>query len=167
MLQKNCLKGKVNLLIKVHCCLILRHYQSQPNIQWQSSWEATAINIKARHSINKKLMTHRGARCGGLVVKSCLTPCKPMDHHLPGSSLHGILQARILEWVAISVSKGSFQPKHRIQASWITGDLLHFRQILYHLSHQGGLKGEMMFSVFSNKVFLIKVCASIFRHTTS
>ena len=33
--------------------------------------------------------------------------CNPMDHSLPGSSVHGILQARILEWVAMSSSKGS------------------------------------------------------------
>ena len=115
MLQKNCLKRRVNLFIKVHCCLILRHYQSQPNTQWQPSWEATAINIKARHSINKKLMTHRGSRYGGLVVKSCLTLCKPMDHHLPNSSLHGILQVRRLEWVAISISKWPSQPGDQTQ----------------------------------------------------
>ena len=36
-----------------------------------------------------------------LVVQSCLTLCDPMDYSLPGSSVHGILQARILEWVAI------------------------------------------------------------------
>ena len=33
-------------------------------------------------------------------LKSCLTLCNPMDYSLPGSSVHGILQARILEWVA-------------------------------------------------------------------
>ena len=38
------------------------------------------------------------------VSQSCLTLCDPTDHSLPGSSVHGILQARILEWVAISFS---------------------------------------------------------------
>ena len=38
------------------------------------------------------------------MLQSSLTPCNPMDHGLPGSSVHGILQARILEWVAISFS---------------------------------------------------------------
>ena len=37
-------------------------------------------------------------------LQSCLTLCDPMDHGPPGSSVHGILQARILEWVAISFS---------------------------------------------------------------
>ena len=38
-------------------------------------------------------------------LESCLTLCDPMDHGLPGSPVHGILQARTLEWVAISFSK--------------------------------------------------------------
>ena len=50
---------------------------------------------------------------------------------LPGSSVHGILQARVLEWVAISFSRGSSWPK-----DW-TPDLPHCRQILYCLSHRG------------------------------
>ena len=41
---------------------------------------------------------------------SCLTLCNPMDYSLPGSSVRGIFQARILEWVAISYSRGSSQP---------------------------------------------------------
>ena len=39
------------------------------------------------------------------VVQSCLTLCDPMDSSLPGSSVHGIFQAIILEWVAISFSQ--------------------------------------------------------------
>ena len=42
-----------------------------------------------------------------LVTQPCLTLCDPMDYSPPGSSVHGILQARIWEWVAISSSKGS------------------------------------------------------------
>ena len=45
------------------------------------------------------------------VAQSCLTLCDPMDRSLPGSSIHGILQARILEWVAIFSSRGSSQPR--------------------------------------------------------
>ena len=44
-----------------------------------------------------------------LVSQSCLTLFDPMDCSPPGSSVHGILQARILEWVAISISRGSSQ----------------------------------------------------------
>ena len=46
-----------------------------------------------------------------LVLQQCLTPCDPMDCSPPGSSVHGILQARILEWVAIPFFKGSSQPR--------------------------------------------------------
>ena len=45
--------------------------------------------------------------CACLVTQSCLTLCDPMDCSLPGSSIHGFLQARILEWVAIPFSRGS------------------------------------------------------------
>ena len=45
------------------------------------------------------------------VAQSCPTLCNPMDYSPPGSSVHGILQARILEWVAISFSRGSSEPR--------------------------------------------------------
>ena len=44
------------------------------------------------------------------VTQSCLTLCDPMNYSLPGSSVHGILQVRILEWVAISFCRGFSQP---------------------------------------------------------
>ena len=44
------------------------------------------------------------------LLQSCMNLCNPMDHSPPGSSVHGILQARILEWVAIPFSRESFQP---------------------------------------------------------
>ena len=45
-----------------------------------------------------------------LVAQPCPTLCDPIDRSLPGSSVHGILQARILEWVDVPFSRGSFQP---------------------------------------------------------
>ena len=53
------------------------------------------------------------------VLQSCSTLCEPMDCSPLGSSVHGILQTRILEWVAIPFSKGSSQPRDR---TW----LFHF-----------------------------------------
>ena len=55
-----------------------------------------------------------------LVMSDCLWP---MDSSPPDSSVHGILQARILEWVAISFFRGSFQPRDRTQVSCIAGGL--------------------------------------------
>ena len=50
-----------------------------------------------------------------LVAWLCPTLCEPMDCSQPGSSVHGILQARILEWVAIPLSRGSSWPRDQIQ----------------------------------------------------
>ena len=49
------------------------------------------------------------------VTQSCLTLCDPMDCSLPGSSIHGIFQARVLEWVAPAFSRGSSLPRDRTQ----------------------------------------------------
>ena len=54
-------------------------------------------------------------------VKSCLTLCNPMDCSLPSFPIHGVFQARILEWVAISFSRGSSPPRGRTQVSSIAG----------------------------------------------
>ena len=51
----------------------------------------------------------------------CPTLCDPMDYSPPGSSVHGIFQAWILEWVAISFSRGSFGPRDRTQVSPVVG----------------------------------------------
>ena len=55
------------------------------------------------------------------VTQSCLTLCYPMDCSLPGSSVHGIFQARVLEWVAISFSRGSSQPRDQTWVSLTAG----------------------------------------------
>ena len=55
------------------------------------------------------------------VAQLCLTLCNPMHCSLPASSLHGILQVRILEWVAISFSRGSSWPRDLTRVSCIAG----------------------------------------------
>ena len=69
------------------------------------------------------------------VVLQPLSPdqlfCHPMDSSLPGSSIHGSHQARILGWVAVPFSKRSSQPRDRIHVSCIG------RQVLYQLSYRG------------------------------
>ena len=56
--------------------------------------------------------------CSCLVAQLCLNLCDPMDYSPPGSSVHRILQARILEGVAVSSSRGSFQPKDQTLVSF-------------------------------------------------
>ena len=64
-----------------------------------------------------------------------------MDWGPPGSSVHGILHARIPEWVAISVSRGSSQPRDQTPISCVS---CIGRRILYHLSHQWSPQTEPM-----------------------
>ena len=56
--------------------------------------------------VHLRLLTSRSITIK-VCPQSCWTLCDPMDCSLPGSSIHGIFQARILEWVAISFSRGS------------------------------------------------------------
>ena len=67
-----------------------------------------------------------GLSIGSVHAQSCLTLCDPMDCSLPGPSVHGVFQARMLEWVAISYSRRSSQPRDQGHVSCIG------RQILYH-----------------------------------
>ena len=56
-----------------------------------------------------------------LVTQLCLTLCDPMDCSLPGSSVLGVAQARVLEWVAIPSCRGSSRPRDQTQVSCIAG----------------------------------------------
>jgi len=64
--------------------------------------------------------------CCSSGTKSCITVCNPVDCSPPGSSVHGISQTRILQWVAIPFSRGSPWPRDRTHVSCIG------RWILYH-----------------------------------
>ena len=64
------------------------------------------------------------------VTQSCLTLCDPTDCSLPGSSIHGIFQARVLEWVAIPFSRGSSQPRDQTQVSHMAGGFWATREAL-------------------------------------
>ena len=57
-----------------------------------------------------------------LVAQLCPTLCNPMDFGLPGSSVHGILQARILEWIAIPFSKTFIELKKKKKKSHISSE---------------------------------------------
>ena len=67
-----------------------------------------------------------------LVTQSCLTLCDYMDCNLPGSSVHGIFQARVLEWIAILFFRGSFWLRDQTWVSCITGEFF-----TVCLRHQG------------------------------
>ena len=83
---------------------------------------------------DRSLVPKNGWKGKVLVPQSCPTLYDPMDCSPPGSSVQGILQARILEWIAIPFSRGSSQPRDWTEVSCISG------RFLYHLSHQGSSK---------------------------
>ena len=83
------------------------------------------------------------------LLQSCLTLCHPKDCSPSGSSVHGILQARILEWVAILFSRGYSQPR-----GWNPGPL-HCRQTLYQLSHKGSCKSVLPFFCIVENCFYL------------
>ena len=90
---------------------------------WQSPGSPLNMFLKLLqpcflHLLNKKMKVK--------VAQSCPTPCDPMDY-----TVHVILQARILQWVAFPFSRGIFPTQG------LNPGLLHCRQILYQLSHQG------------------------------
>ena len=78
------------------------------------------------HEIQRRLLLGRKAminlkKSESEVSQSCPTLCDPMDCSLPGFSIHGIFQARVPDWVALSFSRGSSQPRDRTWVSCIAG----------------------------------------------
>ena len=91
--------------------------------------------VSEEHNVSEAfiLFTFPPALCV-LVIQSCPTPCNPWTTgSLPGSSACGILQARILEWVAIPFSRGSSRPRDRTRVSC----LLHWQAGSSPLGHLG------------------------------
>ena len=78
--------------------------------------------VCCNYSIQLCLCTRKSSDCGsGLVTKSCPALCDPVDCSLSGSSVHGISQARRLEWVAISPSRESSWPRDWTHVSCLAG----------------------------------------------
>ena len=92
-----------------------------------------------------------------LVAQSCLTLCSPMACSPPGSSVHGILQARILEWAAILSSRGSSQPRDRTQVSHIAG-----RFFTFWATSNGYEWGAIAFSGLTCYIFINLTIGGIF-----
>ena len=100
--------GPTSLLI--YCSLLLPHRERKNGSR---KWSYSCF---IRHSLALCWMS---PLC--ICAQSCLTLWDSMDCSLPGLSVHGISQARILEWVAISSSRGSSQPRDQICVSCVSG----------------------------------------------
>ena len=101
-----------------------------------------------------------------LVAHSCPDICDPLDCSPPGSSVHGIFQARILEWVAIPFSRGSSQPRDWTQVScmsgrfftiWATRETQQCRASYFDVlvDHVHFLFEKCFFSYFANFSFML------------
>ena len=110
-------------LILITYCNNFPHYQpSSPEqyICYSSSLHWYAVIIQSPQFIHLVLYS----LCFCLVAKLCPTLCNPVDCNPPDSSVHGISQARTLEWVAMPFSRASSQPRDQTQVSCIAGRFL-------------------------------------------
>ena len=90
---------------------------------WEAFLGKVTFELSFQSEITKPILPSEepSADTPCVCAQSCLALCDPMDCSPPGSYLHGILQARILEWVAIHSSSGSSQPMYQTWVSSITG----------------------------------------------
>ena len=88
--------------------------------QEQTSMDDSHAEVEIKPQLKPRGSVAKEGR-KGKVAQSCPTLCDPMDCSLPGFSVHGIFQVRVLEWVAISFSRGSSWPRDRTQVSHIVG----------------------------------------------
>ena len=91
------------------------------------------------------------------LLQLCPTLCDPKDCSPPGSSVHGILQARILQWVAISFSRGSFLPRDQTHEPL----LLQWQVDFLPLNHQGRPK-HLVFKYLLCKHLVFTWCLRVF-----
>ena len=92
-------------------------------ISWPKYWSFSFSISPSNELISFRMdwLSDRSEVKWSEVAQLCLTLCNPVDCSLPGSSLHGILQARILEWVTTSSSWGSSWPRDQTLVSHIAG----------------------------------------------
>ena len=101
---------------------VTMHRQVWPIRLLMSAWCAAELSLP--ESVED---LHEGHRTRAELLP--LTLCNPLDCSPPGSSVHGIFQARTLEWDAISSSRGSYRPRDRTEVSYVS---CIGRWILYH-----------------------------------
>ena len=109
------------LLLSRFSCVRLwgcvRPHRRQPTrlrLPWDSPGKNTGVGCRV-------LLQCRKVKLWREVAQSCPTLCDPMDCNLSGSSVHEIFQAKVLEWIAISFSRGSSRPRSQTRVSRIAG----------------------------------------------
>ena len=110
----------------LYCENVLRKPNSKSEWGWEESLGENEYMYMCGQVPLLSTVTLLISYCVVLVALSCLTLCNSTDYSPSGSSVHGILQARILEWVAMPSSRRSFQPRDRTQVSTLQADSLLF-----------------------------------------
>ena len=95
------------------------------NVSSPEGFGEKKVNLNQQNYERRMVLTHFMRVCVCSVVQSCLTLCRPVNCSPPGSSVSGISQARILEWVAISFSMRPSQPRDQTQVSCIGSWILY------------------------------------------
>ena len=125
-------------------------------ISWQQSLSAGILEPKKIKYATIFTFSPFKGTCAvlRLVTQFCQTLCDPIDSSRLGFLVRGVLQARILEWVAISFSRGSDLPTAVIELGSSA-----LQAILYRLSHQQSLNDKTLYKpnyILGFKIFLIK-----------
>ena len=85
----------------------------------QRVWCAACEDVFIQCFLSEMISSNPGAAAAKL-LQLCVTLCDPMDCSLPGSSVHRILKARIVEWVAVPSSRGSSLPRDQTHISYMS-----------------------------------------------
>ena len=125
-------------------CIVLTRGMLGPWIKVNWRWSSRRWQEWTTTSLGISELKWMGMKFKVFIAQKCLTFHNPMDCSLPGSSVHGISQARILEWVVISFSRGSSWPRDQTLVSWVS---CIGRWILYHCT-----TWEVQLCLNSNKV---------------
>ena len=119
--------GKPQIYASLRSCAVLPRPGGPAVAQFPSSWW---VVLQKGLIINQSLVQPRSVVCCACsVTQSSSSLYNPMDYNLPCSSVHGIFQARILDWVAISSPRGSSRPRDPTHVPCIS---CFGRWVLYH-----------------------------------
>ena len=161
--------------------LLLSYVGNVRKIPWRRKWQPTPVLLPGKSTGQRSIMDYSPLCCRvgcnwahlhtayeprapwslrlkvrwvSEVAQSCPTLCDPMDCSLRGCSVHGILQARTLQWVAISFSRGSSRPRDQTRVSCIAG-----RRFTLWATREAQSKANFSKSwlPFANKVIPFKV----------
>ena len=119
-MSRQALSYRILKILKLH---LLRYQQRGKGFL---IWEQSSNGVAGYQRRNLSHHSRKVRESESEVTQSCPTLCDPMDYSLPGSLVHGIFQARVLEWVAISFSRGSSQPRNWTRVSHIAGRCFTF-----------------------------------------